>query len=464
MRHISLFLRNGLLLALFSLFCGCSFAPDYTRPDVETPKEWNNEAVESPQTQITKDWWKSFGSTELDNAMALALADNNDLRAALHRIEQARAEVKIAGAALLPSAAATGNFSRTRSSINNGAVTWQNLTNAGAGLSYELDLFGANRSVAMSASAAYQGSQFDRDALALVIMGDVAQRYFTLLDVRQRITISQGNLKIAREVLAVIQAKYDAGALSGVELAQQMGTVANAEASVASLVGQENLARNALAILLGRAPQSLDITATSLDNMIMPVIAAGQPSTLIMRRPDINSAEAALQAANGDIGAARAAFFPNVTLGLDWIIAKNSLTDLTTKTLSLGSGLTAPIFQGGRLKGGVEKARARQAELVENYRKIVLVSFQEVEDALGTVKATETQQTALKRAMIESRRAYDLSLAQYKAGAIDFQTLLTVQQTLFNAEDLYAQAYLALLSSAVDLFKALGGGWQQPIY
>lgn len=188
----------------------------------------------------------------------------------------------------------------------------------------------------------------------------------------------------------------------------------------------------------------------------MPAIAPGQPSSLLERRPDIRSSEAGLRAANANIGAARAAFFPSVSLGLDAAIAG----DPVSKTLGLAASLAAPIFEGGRLEGNLDATKARQAELTETYRKTVLTSFQEVEDALAAARGTQAREKALLQAQREAQKSYNLSLQLYKAGSIDFQTLLNTQNSLFNAQDNYASVKLDMLNAAVDLYKALGGGWK----
>lgn len=444
------------------LLSGCSVTPEYTRPNVDTPQNWSA-GTSSGDIQIAADWWKNFDSEELNTLMSQALIENNDLRAALARIEQAQANLKIVGASLLPTLDASGGAAHTHTNPASGNSSTVNALNAGVDISYEIDLFGANRAAVDSASAAYQSSRFDHDALALVVMGEVANGYFTTLNLQERLKIAQSNLGNARDVQNVIQAKFDAGAISALDLAQQRAVVANNESVLAALVQQQTIAKNALAILLGKSPQDMAINAATLDALSVPVIAPGQPSSLLTRRPDISSAESALIAANADIGAARAALFPSVTLGLGWNAAMSGFGNPATTTLALLSSLSAPIFQGGRLEGGVEKTTARQSELVENYRKTVLTSFKEVEDALAGVKAAQLRQTSLQTAKKESQRAYDISKTQYKAGAIDFQTLLSSQQSLFNAADSYAQARLSMLVSSVELYKALGGGWVQEI-
>jgi len=214
-------------------------------------------------------------------------------------------------------------------------------------------------------------------------------------------------------------------------------------------------AENALAVLLGDAAGTLKVNGTGLGALSIPKITPGQPAALLYRRPDIRRAEADLIAANADIGVARAALFPSLDLNLDAAIA----TDPLTKTISIGSSLLAPIFQGGRLKAGVKLSEARKAELVEIYRKTVLVALQEVEDALAAIRSARQRFSDLTTALQESRNAYNLSRTQYEAGSIDFQTLLDAQRTLFVDEERLALARFDRLFAAVQLIRALGGGW-----
>lgn len=440
------------------LLVGCSQIPDYERPVVQTPSRWSDVQEQSP-TLIAYEWWRSFGSEYLNAMMDKALENNTDLRAGIQRIEQARASLKIAGASLLPSVDGTSGASRSKSNPASGNSSYSTSLSAGVSVSYEVDLFGANRADIAAAEAGYQGSVFDQEVLKLSLMGDVATGYFTLLNLRERLDIADANLQNANEVLSIIEIKVREGAESDLERAQQQSAVSSSEAARASLEEQVKNAENALAVLIGEMPQMIVIERAQLDNLNVPDIAPGQPSSLLERRPDLRSAESDLLAANADIGAARAAFFPSITLGLSDSIAAAGFGDPTSTVLSLASSLAVPIFQGGSLKGGLEQANARQLELVETYRGNVLTAFQEVEDALAAVKAARSRETSLQVAMDNARRAYDLSKARYDAGAIDFQTLLDTQNAQLSAEDSYAQAKLARMTAAINLYKALGGGW-----
>jgi NodT family efflux transporter outer membrane factor (OMF) lipoprotein len=443
--------------AMLALLSSCSLIPDFSTPKVAAPVTWSTGP--SKNAEVAADWWKNFNSPELNDFMNVALQENNDLRASLARVDEARADLTVAGSSLFPTADASGSAGWDRTNPGHGKTTSVSSYRAGADISYELDLFGANRANVTAAEYSFASSQYGHDALSLVVMSDVASAYFQVLNLRERVHIAQENLKNSQDVLKIINARFQAGSISALEVSEQKTNLANTQAALASL--QESLAQseNALAVLLGKAPRTIEVKTKNLDKLNIPVVAPGQPSDLILRRPDIRGAESDLAAANANIGAARAAFFPSVTLGLGWTVAASPMSAAATSATSLAGSVLAPIFEGGRLTGNLEFAKARRAELVENYRKTVLTSFQEVEDALAAVKGAEARRKALETALTESRKSYQLSRQQYDAGAVDFQTLLDSQRSLFSAQDAYAQSRLEMLLAAVDLYKALGGGW-----
>ncbi len=455
-------LKATVALAVVLTLSACSVGDDYQRPAVTAPAAFS-QGGGVPADQIAQDWWKSFGSTELNGLIDKAVADNTDISAALARIEQARAQLKIAGADLLPSVDATASAGRSRNNPASGRTT--NETSLGAGLSvnYEVDLFGRNRATRDSARAGLEAARFDQQAVNLLVMGEVARTYFTLVNGYERLKISDDTLGNARELLQIVEARFEAGAASSVDVAQQRAALATTEAQRATIVRGIATAENALAVLVGEPAQTVKVRARSLAMLNIPAISPGQPSRLLERRPDIRTAEQNLIAANANITAARAALFPSLNLGLGASIASGGFGDPASTVINALAGLTAPIFQGGRLEGGVEQATARQKELLAAYRKAILVSFQEVEDALAATTATQTREKLLATAAREASRAYQLSRDLYDAGAADFQTLLDVQRDELSAKDSYSQSRSERLTSAVDLYLALGGGWSDRV-
>lgn len=451
--------RRALAIALAGVTAGCSLVPDYQRPSVPVPDAWTAAGSATvAAAPISPVWWQQFGSAELDSLMTEALVANQDLAAAMARIDQARGSRRIAGASMLPFVDASGSGSRQHSENDS---DWRTTTSYDGVLtaSYEIDLWGKNAAGLQSAEAALASSVFDKDALTLVLQADVASTYFLAVALKERLTIARENLDAARQILQLVDVRFQQGAASALEVAQQRAAVASFEAQVPQLAQQLAAAETSLDILLGRAAGQTDFRAESLNLLALPEIAAGQPSILLERRPDIRKSEADLLAANADIGAARAAFYPSITLSASAGL-EGMATGGASALASVVAGLVQPIFTGGTLEGELERTKARRAELVANYRQTVLTAFKEVQDALTTVETSAARAASLSTAADESRNAFRLAQVAYAAGASDFLTVLDAQRTQLSNEDSLVQAELDRYTTAAGLFKALGGGWQ----
>jgi NodT family efflux transporter outer membrane factor (OMF) lipoprotein len=441
---------TGTVLGFLAL-SACSLAPNFQRPPVAVPDGWSSvPGIALTSQQNASSFWEDLGSEDLNRVMKVALAQNLDLTAALHRIDQARAQVKVAGAPLYPSLESSGRTSRTLQDPGD--------VNAARGLvslNYELDLWGKNRNQKAAANYRAEATRYDRDALRLIITADTAAFYAQVLSLNERIRIAEGNLKNAEEVLRIIEARYRAGSVSGLEVSQQRVAVNSLRAALASLAEQRATAANALAILLGQAPQNLEAPKASLASLKLPEVSLTPPASLLTARPDIASAEAGLKGANADIGSARAAFFPSLTLGTDVSIAAG-FGNPAASAVSLASNILAPIFTGGRLTGNLENVTARQKELAAQYQKTVLIAFQEVEDALAALKSNNEQALLARESVNESQNAYNIAKARFDAGAIDYLTLLETQRSLYQAQDNQISIYEAQIDAFIQLRKALG--------
>jgi outer membrane protein, multidrug efflux system len=443
------FLSSTVLGSL--VLSACSLAPNFQRPQMAVPDGWSSvPGIALKSQQNPSPFWEDLGSEDLTRVMKVALAQNLDLTAALHRIEQARAQVKVAGALLYPSLDASGATSRSfQDPVNVSAAR-------GLGsINYELDLWGKNRNQKAAASYRADATQHDRDALRLIVSADTAAFYTQVLSLNERIRIAESNLKNAEEVLRIIEARYRAGSVSGLEVSQQRVAVNGLRAALTSLAEQRATAANALAILLGQAPQNLQAPKASLASLKLPEVSLTPPASLLTARPDIAGAEAGLKAANADIGSARAAFFPSVTLGTDASIAAG-FGNPTASAVSLASNILAPIFTGGRLTGNLENVTARQKELAAQYQKTVLIAFQEVEDALAALKSNNEQALLSRESVNESQNAYDIAKARFDAGAIDYLTLLETQRSLYQAQDNQILVNEGQIEAFIQLRKALG--------
>lgn len=444
------------LTAAAALLAGCSMVPDYERPATAIPAGWDGAGQTDAKAGTDyAQWWSRFSSPELDALMAEALANNQDVAAALATIEQARGTLRSTNSNLYPQFDASGSASETQSDPGS-------LSRSASGklsISYALDLWGEYRAKSQSAEESFNASVFDTEATRLLIQSDVATAYFTVLSLKDRIAYAKESLKLARETLKLVELRNKEGLDSGITLAQQRNNVATVEASLPSLEQSLVAARTSLAILLGRAPEGFDVAAKGLEDVALPEIAPAQPSTLLERRPDIRRAEANLRAANADIGAARAAFFPSLDLSAS--LSRTATYGLTPVDAgSIAGSLLAPIFSAGDLEGSLQTAKARKVQLVATYRGTVLTSLKEVEDALSLTDTSARRQTALSVAASEALRAYELSEASYKAGGASFIDVLDAQRSLLSSRDNVVQARLDRYTAAVDLFVAMGGGWQ----
>lgn len=439
---------NKTMLLWVAVLAGCSLTPRYERPDVALPEAFS---VETPGEPASLAWWTRFGSAELDALMDEALSANHDLAAAVERIEQARAGLRGARSALLPSAGASAGVSSSR---RDGASSEDG--EAAVSIAYEVDLFGANRAGIDAAEATLLAGRLDRDSVALVLQADLATAYFQALAFQDRLAIAHKNLEAARELLRLVQLRYDNGAATALALAQQKTTLLGIQAQIPALAQSRRETLHALAVLLGRVPQGFEIEAQSLAGLSLPAVDAGQPAALLERRPDVRRIEAQLIAADADIGAARAALFPGLDLsasaGVSGLISGGSST-----VSSVAASLAQYLFDGGQRRAAVELSESSRRELAESYAQAVLTSLQEVEDALVAIDSNETRMGLLEAAAQQARESYRLAIVRYESGADDLLTLLDAQRSQLDAEDSLVQAQLARYAATTDLFRALGG-------
>lgn len=450
----------GPSLILLCLLSACSLGPEYEQPQVQAPAGW--EAGDTgaglwPDPQ----WWTGFGSTELSAMVAEARTGSQDLQAAIARILQAEAQARVAGAALFPSLSLGGSGTRSTTSggMNSGArYSYQGTASA----AYQLDLFGANRAGAAAGEARLESSRYDGETVAITLNADVASNYFQILALRDRIRLASEQLRTAQSILDLVEQQRRIGTISDLEVAQQRSAIAQQQASVQALRQSERESVNALAVLLGRPPEGFRVQGASLSELRLPAVAAGLPSELLQRRPDIRKAEADLRAGNFDVAGARAARFPSIQLTASGGSASQALSGLFGPgnwITSLAAGLTAPIFQGGQLEAQEDSARARFQELTALYGRAIVSAFRDVENALSATGYYARQYEYSRTAFEQAREAYRLAEVRYRTGTVDFITVLNAQQTVFQTNDSLVQADLARYTALVNLYLALGGGW-----
>jgi NodT family efflux transporter outer membrane factor (OMF) lipoprotein len=456
--------RAAPLLAA-ALLAACDIGPDMKQPTVPEPPAWRESGAQ-PAAWPSPDWWRGFGSVELDGLIAEAQQANYDLGAAVARIREADAQARVAGAALLPSVGAGATVSKQRELFplggNGTSITFPEYE-VGLTASYEIDFWGKNRAALNAAKSTALASRYDQQVVALTVVTSVATTYFQLLGVQERIKVARENLATGENVLAVIEGRRRLGTAMDLDVSQQRTVVSGLRAAIPPLEQQVSQTIDSLAILVGKTPEQMAIAEASLYDLSLPGVAPGLPSELLARRPDVAEAEAQLVAANANIKVARAQLFPSLELTASGGFASLALHSLFTgpgAVWSAAASVTQPIFEGGRLKGQVEYTKARYDELVQTYRRAILYAFGNVEDALAATRRTAEQQAAQEETVAEARRSYEIAQSRYRIGLTDLLTVLNTENALFPAEDALVQVRLAHMQALVTLFNALGGGWQ----
>jgi multidrug efflux system outer membrane protein len=446
-----------------SVLSGCDLGPDYQHPVTALPAGWREASPASQAVWPAEDWWRGFGSTQLNAFIAKAEAQNFDIAAAIARIREADAEARIAGAALLPSVTATSAIThqRTLLSTTSKPVEFQEFS-LGANASYEVDFWGRNHAMVEAAKETAIASHYDEQVIALATVSSVAVSYFQALSLRDRIQVAENNVAAAEQTLGGIHVQFRNGTVTDLNIVQQETVVNSLRAVIPPLRQQLTQAIDALAILIGEPPENVKLAPETLLNLSMPTVAPGLPAELLERRPDVSEAEAQLIAANANIKAARADFFPTVSLTAQGGMESLALAGFSPPAAVYGltGGITQPIFEGGLLRGQLELNKARYTELLGDYRKSIVSALSNVEDGLAGVQRTGEQLSAEAATVSTAQRAYEISAVQYHAGTVDLLTVLTAENALFPDEDMLVQVRLAHAQALVSLFQALGGGWR----
>ena len=457
----------GLLFVM--LLSGCAVGPDYHRPEVTLPAQFAEAAKPEGQTAAaTREWWKLFNDPLLDDLVSRAFARNYDLQQAVARIEEATGILREAGAAQYPEIDldATGTRKRTSQLTANPPPSGYQLNyrdyNAGLSSAFELDFWGKLRRASEAARAQALGSEYGKGVVELTLAGSVAQTYLALRSLDAQLAVSQETLAARSDSLDITNARFTGGLASGLDVEQARGAKAAAEAQIADLRQQRALAEHQLAVLT--ATPDLAIAAGDLRQLPLPPLPpAGLPSDLLEARPDIRAAEQQLIAANARIGIAKAALFPTISLTGSVGSESGALANLFktgAETWGLGVGLDFPIFAAGKYSARVDQATAQQKQAVASYRQAILNGFREVRDALTTSTQRAAGEIALdtqRQAALESLR---LANERYDSGYSPYLEVLDAQRSANDATLAYIRNRQARLAAAVDLFKALGGGWK----
>jgi len=454
------------LFLIAALGAGCSLQA--TKPPFVAMPASFEQALPSDQAAWPgKEWYRGFGSPELNGLIEQASSNNFDVSAARSRIAQADARARQAHAAILPSVDANGNANYLAGHSVNGTAhetDWAALLSA----SYEVDFWGKNRAAADSARLLTVAARADHDTVALTTLAGVANGYFQVLSLRERLSIAHSNVDAARTLMSIVDARFKEGLSNPVEVATQKAALASAELTVPELEQTQVEALAALALLVGRQPEGFTVEGSPIESLTEPAVTAGLPSELLQRRPDVYMAEANLKSASADLVVARAAFYPSLSLTASGGVQNPAVNAAVVSlsgvgpTLNLGAALTQPIFNGGKLRAQRAEAQAKQEELVAKYRAAIVAGLVDAENSLSAISHLDAARAFQEESLTQSERAFEGAQIRYKEGSGDFLTVVEAQRTLYAARDQFSQYRLARLQALVSLCKALGGGWQAP--
>lgn len=458
--------RIVLIVVLLVLAGGCTVGPDYRRPQVDAPAGWRLADQEARDLADTA-WWRQFGDPVLDGLIEEALRQNLDLRLAAARVEQYAGRYGATRADLFPQVGAGAEYSRARVTelgenrpVAGYKTTTDNfsaMVNAG----WEIDLWGRIRRLTESAQADLLASEEARRGVVLTLVGDVAAAYVNLRALDRQLEISRRTAKTREDSYTLFQDRFSGGIISELELSQNRSQYEQALAAIPSLEKSVLLQENSLCLLLGRNPGSI-ARGRSIDELTLPAVVAGLPSGLLERRPDIRQAEQNLIAANALIGAARAAYFPAISLTGAYGSASGDLSDLFKGPATIWQyavPVSVPLFTAGKIAGNVRETEAMREQMLAAYLKAVQNGFREVNDGLVSQEATRRQLAAQKRQMDSLRQNVDIARLRYDNGYADYLAVLDADRSLFNVELDYTRTQADLRLAMIGLYKAMGGGW-----
>jgi multidrug efflux system outer membrane protein len=461
----------AVLTAATVTFAGCTVGPKYVRPPVEQPARFKSPAPSGDPDALTEEWWRFYRDAELDRLIATANASNQTVREAVARVDQARALARVAASFLYPTVTLGAARTRQRTSANRdslftglpvGRAATFNDWLVPLDLSYEIDVWGRVRGSLEGARATAVATKDDEAVIRLGVQTSVAQFYYTLrlLDAQSEILTETVASYVEQVRLLSVQVKT--GLVSPLTLNQARALLESTLAQQSDVARARADEEHALAILCGQPAPSFSVAPNPLRESVLPTVPPGLPASLLVKRPDVAEAEQNIVAANAQVGVATANLYPTFTLtgtaGFQ-SSAIHNLFDWQSGLWSIAEGLTAPIFEGGRLRANLEATRAQYRQLVAAYVNQVLIAYGDVEDALTDLHALTDEVANLREAVAASQNYLRLALVQYRTGLVDYLTVTDAERTLLTNQLALAQATSFQMSASIHLIKALGGGW-----
>jgi multidrug efflux system outer membrane protein len=462
-------MKTRWLLVLPIVFAGCAVGPNYKRPTVTVPTEFR-EAPPSRAGEAAslsdQPWWEIFSDETLKSLIDEALRNNYDLRAATWRVQEFRARAGIVRSQFYPQIQYQADWSRSRESsfVEPFAARPTSLHDVNLGLSWEIDLWGRIRRLSEASLAEYLSTEEARRGVLVSVVSETAQAYFDLRELEERLTIARRTTEAFQGTSDLFNRQLSAGIASHLEVSRAEAAVGAAAATIPDLEQQIIAQENLICFLIGRVPGPIPPGASLTQQPLPPEVPSGLPSTLLERRPDIRQAEQNLVAANAQVGAAKADFFPKISLTGAFGGVSPQVSDLFAagKTWSVAAGLAGPLFQGGRLKNQYDAQVAVFEQAKIQYESVVTRAFGEVSSSLAAYQKLAAAETEQARSVAAYQEAVELANIRYVGGLSSYIEVLDAEQQLLPAENTLAQKRLARLSSLVALYKSLGGGWSLP--
>ena len=463
----------GLLLVVAA---GCTVGPNYQPPKTAAPAQWSA-ALAAGETNRAGDpagWWRKFNDPQLDSLVDQAVRSNLDLRIAGARVREARAQYRIAAADQWPTANADGSYARQNQSKHQpllgamplpASVPFENdVYQAGFDAAWEVDVFGGTRREVEAGRAEVAATELDRRTAVVTLLGEIARNYADVRGYQRRLALANANLKIQADTLAITQDRFTNGLTSDLDVQQASTYLSTTRANVPALEQALETSMRRLGVLLGQPPGALlaELAPEKPIPAALPEVPVGLPSDLLRRRPDVQAAERKLAAATARIGIATADLFPKFSLtgsvGFESVGASDWFT-AGSRFWSAGPTVQWKIFDAGRIRANIRVQDARQEQVLANYEKVVLTSFEEVENALTAYAKEQTRRQALADAEKSSQESLHLANQLYTEGLVNFINVLDAERSLFQTQDALAQSDLAVTKNLIALYKSLGGGW-----
>ncbi len=469
--------RTALVALLIGTFAGCAVGPNYTRPNEPVPASWAEPlaAGESQAPATLAAWWRAFQDPDLDELAGTAVRTNLTVLVAEARVREARAERDVAAGGRWPSADASAAYSKNRYGANSypplgqfpGVPLDYNLYNVGFDAAWELDLFGGVRRAVESSNAALGAAEYARRDVLVSVLAEVARNYIEARGYQERLAITRENITAQQDILQLTRNRYQNGLASDLDVQQAEALLTATQAQVPALEAGFAQSVHHLAVLLGEDPGALlrRMSSPRPIPLTPPAVPVGLRSDLLQRRPDIQRAERDLAAATAQIGVAKADLFPKFSLlgvaGVESTSSSNWL-EYASRYFTVGPTVQWNLFEGGRLRANVRVQEARAQQAFDSYRQTILVALEDAENALVAYAKEQTRRQSLQRSVDASQTAFHLSSELYRSGLVDFLNVLDSERALYSAQDALVESTQSVSLNLVQLYKALGGGWEQP--